>query len=179
MSRYGILLALGLVASAASTGAQVHTDLSGNWALVHRDDARGEPLGAFGEGFVAAQSSTSLIVDWHSTSPAGRGAPGQLVYRPVHSEFRFDGTESNVTTISSSGSMTRIMDTAAWDAGGFVITTTWSGNVAAHVSRKRTLRVEPDGILIVETSTPSNQVGEPWSTVQSRYRRLDRLRPAR
>jgi len=179
MNRYGILLlGFGLVASVASISAQGHPNLGGNWALVHRDDARGESLGAFGEMFVATQSSTSLTVDWHSTSPAGRGSPGKLVYRPVHSTFPFDGTESNLTTIASSGSVTRIIDTAAWDDGRLVVTTTWRGNLPAYVTRKLTLSLEPDGTLIVEATVPPTQTGEPWSTVQSRYRRIGGLQPS-
>ena len=73
MSKYGILLALGIVAGATSIGAQTHPDFAGNWVLVHRDDARGEPLDPFGEVFGATQSSTNLTIDWQSTGPAGRG----------------------------------------------------------------------------------------------------------
>ncbi|HKV98830.1 MAG TPA: hypothetical protein VJN96_03340 [Vicinamibacterales bacterium] len=174
MTNYAILLGLGIVACMPSIHAQTHPDFAGTWALVHQDDVRGEPLGAFGEMFVATQSSTDLTVDWHSTSPAGRGAPGKLAYRAVHSTFPFDGTESNITTINSSGSVTRIMDTAGWDDGRLVINTTWQGNLPAHVSRKLRLSVGPEGLLIAETSTPPEQAGGPWSTVQSRYRRLDR-----
>ena len=91
MRKCRIVLVIGLLAGSISIGAQAHPDFAGTWALAHEDDIRGEPMGAFGEVFVATQSSTSLMIDWHSTSPAGRGASGKLVYRPVHSEFPFDG----------------------------------------------------------------------------------------
>ena len=173
MSKHAILLAVGLLAGATSIGAQSRPDFAGNWMLVHRDVADGEPAGVFGEVFVATQSSTSLIVDWRFIGPGGRGASGMLVYRTAHSAFPFDGAESNVTGIVSTGSRQQIVDTSVWDGGKLIVTTTWRG-VRTYVSRKRTLSLEPDGILVVETSTPPGpaQAGEPWLTVQSRYRRF-------
>lgn len=170
-----ILLAISMLAGSMSIGAQARPDFAGTWMLVHEDDIRGEPMGAFGEVFVATQSSANLVIDWHSTGPAGRGESGKLVYRPVRSEFPFDGTESNITTIAASGAVTRIIDTAAWDAGTLVVTTTWRGNLPAYVSRKRTLSLGTDGMLIVETSTRPQESGAPWPTVHSRYRRSDRV----
>lgn len=175
MRKCWILFVISMLAGSMSVGAQAPPDFAGTWMLIHEDDIRGEPMGAFGEVFVATQSSTNLMIDWHSTGPAGRGASGKLVYRPVRSEFPFDGTESNITTIASSGSVTRIIDTAAWDAGTLVITSTWRGNLPAYVSRKRTLSLGTDGMLIVETSARPQESGAPWPTVHSRYRRNVRV----
>ncbi|MEZ5316356.1 MAG: hypothetical protein R2752_03040 [Vicinamibacterales bacterium] len=174
MGRYGMLLTVGVLASVASPVAQVHPDLGGRWTLLHQDDVRGEPMAAFGESFVATQTSTSLTIDGHSVGPAGRGAGGKLVYRPMHSTFPFDGSESNVSRIISTGSTKRIIDTAAWDGATLVITTTWRGGVAPYVSRKLNLSLHPDGTLVVALSTPPEQPGAPWSIVESRYRRVDR-----
>jgi len=174
MSKCTFLLGVGLLAAVPLIAAQGHPDFAGNWILVHRDVAGGEPAGVFGEVFVATQSLTALSVDWRFLGPAGRGAPGKLVYRSIHSAFPFDGRESNVSDIYATGSHYQVVDTSAWDGDKLIITTTWRGNLPAHVTRKRTLWLDSDGILVVESSAPGEK-GEPWSTVQSRYRRIDLL----
>jgi len=154
--------------SRTAATVQNRPDFAGKWGLV-RDAAAPDVQGAFGETFVAAQYATSLVIDW-SFFAQGRGAPGQAE-RNAHSAFIFDGTESNVSDIYSSGSHAQTVDTSAWDGQKLVITTTWRGNSPAHVSRKRTLWLDSDGTMIVETGTPSDG-GRPWATARSRYRRV-------
>jgi hypothetical protein len=154
--------------SRTAVAVQSRPDFAGRWVLV-REDATPDAPGAFGESFVAAQYATSLVIDW-SFFAQGRGAPGKTE-RKTHSALIFDGTESNVSDIYSSGSHAQIVDTSVWDGQKLVITTTWRGNSPAHVSRKLTMWLDSDGTLLVESSTPS-EGGGPWSTVRSRYRRM-------
>jgi hypothetical protein len=161
-------LAEPLFRSRTPVAVQNRPDFAGKWGFA-RDGAAADVQGAFGETFVAAQYATSLVIDW-SFFAQSRGVPGKTE-RKVHSAFIFDGTESNVSDIYSSGSHAQIVDTSAWDGQKLVITTTWRGNSPAHVSRKLTMWLDSDGTLLVESSTPP-EGGGPWSTVRSRYRRI-------
>jgi len=147
---------------------QNRPDFGGKWTLVRDAGAPADP-GIFGETFVATQYSTSLIIDWSFLAQA-RGVPGK-VERAAHSAFIFDGTESNASDIYSGSSHAQIVDASAWDGQKLVIITTWRGNTPAHVTRKRTIWLDADGTLIVETSTPPERGGGPWSTARNRYRR--------
>jgi hypothetical protein len=90
----------------------------------------------------------------------------------VHSAFIFDGTQSNITDIWSGTSHNQMFDTSAWVGQNLVVSTTWRGPVAPpRLIRKRTMWLDADGTLIVETSEPVAGTGV-WSTTRSRYRRV-------
>jgi hypothetical protein len=151
---------------------QGRPDFGGKWTFVRGQTIRGDEVqstGEFGETFIATQSPAGLTVDWSFRRP-GRGTAQTEVEQKVHSTFVFDGTPSNVADIYSSGSISRVTDTSAWDGQKLVITTTWQGNRPATVSRKRTIWLDSDGVLIVETNAPAPD-GRSSLTLQSRYRR--------
>jgi hypothetical protein len=92
--------------------------------------------------------------------------------RQAHSAFIFDGTESNEVNIWSGTSRTQVIDTSVWDGRRLVITTTERGFGPMRVVRKRSLWLDSNDILVVESSTPPGPGGGPWSSTESRYRRV-------
>jgi hypothetical protein len=173
MTRFPILIAFTVVVCTTSVVGQGRPDFSGKWTLIRAGDGDRAP-GAFGDTFVATQYSASLIIDWTVLGPQGRGAPGKMIERPMHSAFIFDGTESNVSDIyvQAGHSHLQIVDTSAWEGQKLVVTTTWRGHAPARPTLKRIIWLDPNGTLIVEASKPSDG-GGPWSTVRSRYRRVN------
>jgi len=169
MGRVSILIAFTAVVCTTSAAGQARPDFGGKWTLI-RIGERDQAPGPFGETFIATQYSTSLIIDWTVLVPQGRGAPGKMVERPVHSAFIFDGTESNVSDIyvQAGGSHYQVVDSSAWEGSKLLISTTERGNLPAHVTRRRALWLD-SGTLTVETSTPTDR-GGPWSVARSRYR---------
>ena len=176
MSRYGILLAVGLLAGATSIGAQ-------SPPRFRRELDAGSP--GRGRGRTGGRVRRGVGCDAVFDKPHGRLAsflgPGWT--RRTREAGLPNRTCQHSRSMAPSPTFRTIVSTGSAPAdrghGRFgttarlVITTTWRANARpGHVSRKRTLSLEPDGILIVETSTPPAQAGEPWLAVQSRYRQF-------
>lgn len=170
-----VALVAALVGAVTAGGplGQTLPDFSGKWTLIlEKSDAQG--IAAFGVTFTAIQDQKSLSILWTVTRPAGRGRPGETVRDLVDATYRFDGSETNITTIYANAgrSASRSFDTASWSAGRLVIIQTWEGRAAPpHSTRKQLIWLEPDGALVVETTTNLSDPSTSPVTVRNYYRK--------
>jgi hypothetical protein len=176
MSRLVILVALALTLGPTGTGPQDHPNFAGKWEVVHQ---KGEVQFAFGYEFTATQTSASLIVDWKYLAPEpftpGIVVPSRgLVVHSVESVFPFDDSETNVREVVYDGGILRIFDTATWNGDKLVMLTRWRPRLPNGLTQRRTMWLDPDGTLVVESSEMTNQPNGPPAVVarrESRYRR--------
>jgi hypothetical protein len=176
MSRLVVFAALALTLGPTGAGPQDHPAFAGKWEVVH-EQREGQP--AFGYEFMATQTSASLIVDWKYLAPEpftpGIVVPSRgLVAHPVESVFPFDDSETNVRQIIYDGGILRIFDTAAWNGDKLVMLTRWRPSLPNGLTQRRTMWLDLDGTLVVESSELTNQPNGPPAEVarrESRYRR--------
>ena len=134
-----ILSVAAVVLMAAGLVAQAKPSFAGEWKMV-APNGQGDP----GVDLIITQGATSMTVEYPK-APA-----------PVKLTYKLDGSVSkNMMAGRGGGAPTEQVATAMWAGNNIVVTTTTGAG-----EEKRTFSME-GGTLVVETSTPARNGGDP------------------
>jgi hypothetical protein len=153
-----IVTAAFVMVSGAAIVAQSRPDFTGKWTFVPArsvTQARGanavKSAPPFGTEFTAKQDAAGLTI--------------QTAQSPGGTTYRFDGSELKNTKTSAPGQpATQSVATASWDGKKLVIATTTTMTMAgqAHTTKSiKTLSLEADGTLVVETAGTMDGIAAP------------------
>ena len=146
-------------------------DLSGTWTLITEiSEPNGD--GAFGAVFSATQDAGSLRVRLLAGHP-GRGSGSRSIDPVRELLFRFDGSETNVSTITNGSSASRRWNTASWRDGQLVVVKHWHHpNGVTSMAAEQVMWIVSNGSLVVQTERKNG--GGPSVRMRNYYRkRLD------
>jgi hypothetical protein len=152
-----ILGALSLVFAATTAQAQDKPSFAGSWTLVVDPNAPAPGRGGGGGlGQAATITQDAKMLTITRTTQNGE----------VKTVINLDGTESKNMMMGRGGTQTEQVSKAHWDGTKLVVTTSFKMGETA-VERKQAFQLDATGQLVVETTSPGRDGGEPMTTKQT------------
>ena len=151
----GILLAIFVWTPTYSTIVQKRPSLAGQWSL---RETIGPPVADLGKELTITESNESLSIVHVIAVPAGRGSiPGTTRQEKIGSIYRFNGMETNASTIAFGNASSETFDTSSWEDSRLIVLRKWRSSTGlVSTVQRRVLSIAADGTLIVETEGVKN-----------------------